>query len=25
VGEIPVEPHDEYLNCILTPTRWIEL
>ena len=24
VGEIPVEPHDVYLNCILTPTRWIE-
>jgi len=25
VGEIPVEPHDAHLNCILTPTRWIEL
>jgi 5-formyltetrahydrofolate cyclo-ligase len=25
VGEIPVEPHDVHLNCILTPTRWIEL
>ena len=23
-GEIPVEPHDIHLNCILTPTRWIE-
>jgi 5-formyltetrahydrofolate cyclo-ligase len=20
--EIPAEPHDIYLNCILTPTRW---
>ena len=25
VGEIPIEPHDVHLNCILTPTRWIEL
>ena len=25
VREVPVEPHDVYLNCILTPTRWIEL
>jgi len=25
VGEIPVEPHDVHVNCILTPTRWIEL
>ena len=25
VDEIPVEPHDIYVNCILTPTRWIEL
>jgi 5-formyltetrahydrofolate cyclo-ligase len=25
VGEIPVEPHDVHLNCILTPTRWIAL
>ncbi len=25
VGEIPVEPHDAELDCILTPTRWIEL
>jgi 5-formyltetrahydrofolate cyclo-ligase len=25
VSEIPVEPHDIHLNCILTPTRWIEL
>jgi 5-formyltetrahydrofolate cyclo-ligase len=24
VEEIPVEPHDVLLNCILTPTRWIE-
>ena len=24
VSEIPVEPHDVRLNCILTPTRWIE-
>ncbi len=24
VPEIPVEPHDARLNCILTPTRWIE-
>jgi 5-formyltetrahydrofolate cyclo-ligase len=24
VAEIPVEPHDIRLNCILTPTRWIE-
>lgn len=24
VGEIPVEPHDVAVNCILTPTRWIE-
>jgi 5-formyltetrahydrofolate cyclo-ligase len=23
--EIPVEPHDIHVNCILTPTRWIEL
>jgi len=22
VGQIPVEPHDICLNCILTPTRW---
>jgi 5-formyltetrahydrofolate cyclo-ligase len=25
VREVPVEPHDIRLNCILTPTRWIEL
>jgi 5-formyltetrahydrofolate cyclo-ligase len=25
VSEIPVEPHDAPLDCILTPTRWIEL
>jgi len=24
VREVPVEPHDIRLNCILTPTRWIE-
>ena len=24
VAEIPMEPHDIPLNCILTPTRWIE-
>lgn len=24
VEELPVEPHDIHLNCILTPTRWIE-
>lgn len=25
VDAIPVEPHDRRLNCILTPTRWVEL
>ena len=25
VREVPVEPHDIHLNCLLTPTRWIEL
>jgi len=25
VREVPVEPHDIHLNCILTPTRWIGL
>jgi 5-formyltetrahydrofolate cyclo-ligase len=25
VDEIPVEPHDVRLDCVLTPTRWIEL
>ena len=25
VRAVPVEPHDIILNCILTPTRWIEL
>jgi 5-formyltetrahydrofolate cyclo-ligase len=25
VEEVPVEPHDVHLDCILTPTRWIEL
>lgn len=25
VSEIPAEPHDSDVNCILTPTRWIEL
>ena len=24
VAEIPIEPHDIHLNCILTPTRWIK-
>jgi 5-formyltetrahydrofolate cyclo-ligase len=24
VETIPVEPHDVHLNCILTPTRWLE-
>jgi 5-formyltetrahydrofolate cyclo-ligase len=24
VETVPVEPHDVYLNCILTPTRWLE-
>jgi len=24
VDTVPVEPHDIHLNCILTPTRWIE-
>jgi 5-formyltetrahydrofolate cyclo-ligase len=25
VGEVPVKSHDVQLNCILTPTRWVEL
>ena len=25
VVAVPVEPHDSDVNCILTPTRWIEL
>jgi 5-formyltetrahydrofolate cyclo-ligase len=25
VREIPAEPHDALLNCILTPTRWVQL
>ena len=25
IGTVPVEPHDVHLNCILTPTRWVEL
>ncbi|HSU54065.1 MAG TPA: 5-formyltetrahydrofolate cyclo-ligase, partial [Candidatus Dormibacteraeota bacterium] len=25
VPEVPVEPHDKRVDCILTPTRWIEL
>ena len=25
VREVPVETHDSDVNCILTPTRWIEL
>ena len=24
VNEVPVEPHDVHLNCILTPSRWIQ-
>jgi 5-formyltetrahydrofolate cyclo-ligase len=24
VSEIPVDPHDAHLNCILTPTRWLQ-
>ena len=24
-AHIPVEPHDVVLNCILTPTRWVDL
>jgi 5-formyltetrahydrofolate cyclo-ligase len=25
VREVPVESHDVHVNCILTPTRWIQL
>jgi len=25
VQEIPAEPHDVRLNCILTPTRWLQI
>jgi 5-formyltetrahydrofolate cyclo-ligase len=25
VPEIPIEPHDIPVHCILTPTRWLEL
>jgi 5-formyltetrahydrofolate cyclo-ligase len=25
VDQIPVQPHDISVNCILTPTRWIEI
>lgn len=25
IGEIPTEPHDVWLNCILTPTLWQEV
>ena len=25
VREVPVGPHDVSLNCLLTPTRWVEL
>ena len=25
VPEIPVEPHDARMDCLLTPTRWLEL
>lgn len=24
VSSIPVEPHDVHLNCIITPSRWLE-
>ncbi len=24
VNEVPVEPHDVVLNCILTPSRWVQ-
>jgi 5-formyltetrahydrofolate cyclo-ligase len=24
VNEVPVEPHDVLLNCILTPSRWLD-
>lgn len=23
-GALPVEPHDMHVNCILTPTRWLQ-
>jgi len=23
-GELPVEPHDVFVDCILTPTRWLQ-
>lgn len=25
VTEVPVEPHDIHLDCILTPSRWLQL
>ncbi len=25
VAEVPAEPHDVRLKCLLTPTRWIEV
>ena len=25
VGEIPVAPHDVRMNCVLTPTHWVEV
>jgi 5-formyltetrahydrofolate cyclo-ligase len=25
VERIPAEPHDMTMNCILTPTRWVEI
>jgi 5-formyltetrahydrofolate cyclo-ligase len=25
VANLPLEPHDVLLNCILTPTRWLEV
>lgn len=24
VGQVPTQPHDERVDCILTPTRWID-
>jgi len=25
VKAVPVEPHDVFVNCMLTPTRWVEV
>ena len=25
IAQVPVEPHDARVNCLLTPTRWIEV